>query len=484
MNQRQILASKLALALILALFVIKGAILSILMPALQNPDEQIHYGTVQHLAEPTPRDWPIQEIKKRATNAADISTYGLSEEIIRSARSAQFDAIKFQKQNIQDFSDFASEEEILHNNWKRYIDTYPANTSGTKSIYYTLASWIERLFSDESIFTRIFLSRFIAVIFGLGVAILAYLIAKKIGLSEQIALLFTTLVAFQPMLSITGAQVNIDIALILAFSLFLYAGTCILKDGLNTKNAFLALFAALLGFFSKGPGIILMVMLYPLFAWGAYQLLRLTTKQFLIRLVGATTLLFLLAFLIVPKSYLAGITRSTTHSQFDSPLQSLGAYLDKTLTLSELRDTALSYWGQFGWLDSSIPSWSLTIIILISVAGFAGALWYIFSKIPKPEYLPARKNIVFFLGMIIALQLAIRFYDWRIFDSSKQILIGQPGRYFLPNISAHLLIIITGIGFLLRQENRFILAMKILTLTMILLQLHAIVNVIIPRYYL
>ena len=86
--------------------------------------------------------------------------------------------------------------------------------------------------------------------------------------------------------------------------------------------------------------------------------------------------------------------------------------------------------------------------------------------------------------MIIALQVAIRFFDWRVFDYSNEILIGQPGRYFLPNITAHLIIIITGLGFLLRKETRFMLALKVLALVMILLQIHAILNVIIPRYYL
>lgn len=480
MSSSKISTPKIILFSILCLFMIKGLILSFLMPALQNPDEQIHYGTVQYLAEPTPRDWPIQDIKKRTTDAADISTYGLSEEIIRSAQSVQFDEIKFEKQNIQDFS---ADESAVMQDWKRYIDTYPINVSGTKSIYYLVASSTEKIFAQQDIFTRIFLSRFIAVIFGLGVVFLAYLIAKKIGLSEQIALLFTAIVAFQPMFSITAAQVNIDIALVFSFSLFLYAGARILKDGLNTKNALLALFATLLGFFSKGPGIILIVMLYPLFAWGAYQVLKLPKKQFLIRFVGMTILLFVLAFLIIPKSYFIDITRSSTQSHFQSPIISIGKYLDKTLTPGGLRDTTLSYWGHFGWLDHALPDWSLTIIVVASIIGFSGTLWYIFSR-KNLEHLPERKYIIFFFGMILALQMAIRFYDWRVFDHSGQILIGQPGRYFLPNLIAHILIIVTGLGFLLREKNKFFFLMKILALAMILLQLHAIINVIIPRYYL
>lgn len=482
MTWGQIPTSKLILALILALFVIKALILSYLIPALQNPDEQIHYGTVQFLAEPTVKDWPTQDIKKRNPNSSDISTYGLSEETIKTAQSVQFDEIKFEKQNIQDFSDTAGEENILQNDWKHYIDTYPSNTSGTKSVYYVIASWLEQLFSDESILTRMFLMRFLASLFGLGIVILTYLIARKIGFSENLSLLFTAIIAFQPMLSITGAQVNIDIALIFSFSLFLYAGVSLMKD-MNWKYAILAIFSAILGLFSKGPGIVLVALLYPLLAWTAYQKLGIPGKTFLRQLAGATLMLVAIALVAVPRSYWIGITNLTAQSQFSSPAESIGKYLDKTLNIGELRDTALSYWGHFGWLDSSIPSWSLTLIILVTVTGFIGTLWYLFSR-EKIPYLPERKYLILSLGMIIALQVAIRFYDWRVYDYTGEILIGQPGRYFLPNIIAHLLIVTTGIGFLLRQESRFLLAMKTLTLAMILLQLHAIVNVIVPRYYL
>ncbi len=482
MNLRQISTTKVILALILALFVIKGLILSLLIPALQNPDEQIHYGTVQFLAEPIPKDWPIIELKKRVNNASDISTYGLSEETIKTAQSTRFDEIKFEKQNIQDFSDTANEEEILQNDWKRYIDTYPTSASGTKSVYYTLASWLERLLSGESIFTRMFVARFLASFFGLGIVILAYLITRKIGFSKNLSLLFTVLVAFQPMLSITGAQVNIDIALIFSFSLFLYASVSLIKDT-GRKYALLAIFSAILGLFSKGPGIVLVAMLYPLFVWCTYQKLHISKKRFTTLLATATLLLVTIIFLVVPKSYLMSITNFTAQSQFNSPLESIGKYMTKTLSIGELRDTALSYWGQFGWLDNSIPEWSLTLIILITVTGFIGTLWYLFSQ-EKISYPPERKYLILSLGMIIALQVAIRFYDWRVYDYTGEILIGQPGRYFLPNIIAHLIVVTTGIGFLLRQESRFLLAMKTLTLAMILLQLHAIVNVIIPRYYL
>ena len=481
MNLRQIPTLRIISDLIFSIFLLKGVFLSLLVPIFQNPDEQIHYGTIQYRAEPREKDWEIREIGRRDLASSDISTYGLSEEVIRSAQSVQFDEIKFEKQNVQNFSQ-STEDEILRNDWKHHVDTYPTSASGTKSVYYGIAAWLERLLSDESIFTRIFTMRLLGVLFGLGTVILAYLTAKKIGFPEGLSLLFTTIIAFQPMLSITGAQVNIDIALIFAFSLFFYASISFMKDT-DWRHALLAVFAAILGLFSKGPGIVLVVLLYPLSVWFAHRKLRLPGKRFTILLVITTLLLASTLLLIVPRNYLVNITNFTAQSQFDSPFESIEKYLGKTLNPGELRDTSLSYWGQFGWLDSSIPDWSLSIVLFITIIGFIGTVFYLLSR-KKIPYLPEHKYLVLSLGMIIALQIAIRFYDWRVFDYTGKILIGQPGRYFLPNIVPHLLFIVTGIGFLLHRKTRFILAMKILALATILFQLHAIVNVIIPRYYL
>lgn len=482
------LSKNLLLGLIIVLFIIKGVLLSVLIPPFQNPDEQVHYGTIQYRAEPVNKSWPIRDgSAEHASNMSDVMTFHFSEEILQSSSLVQFDQIKWQKENTQYFSDTSTgvnEEKITSNSWKRYIDTLPPSASTTKSVYYLFASWLERFSSEESIFVRILFMRLLASAFGVGSIILAYLIAKKIGFSKHTSILFTILIAFQPMFSITSAQINIDISLIFSFSLFLYAGISLLKDGAKWQHALLAISAAILGLFSKGPGIVLIIMLYPLFAWVTYQKFRVPKKRFFLMLIGATIMLIGIMLLTVPTSYFISITNSAAQSKFDSPLESLGKYVERTVTPGELRDTSLSYWGHFGWLDNAIPNWTLSIIILMSIIGFAGMLMYVFSSHHTSEYLPERKYLIFFLGTIIALQFAIRFFDWRVFDYTGQILIGQPGRYFLPNLIGHIIIIITGIGFLLGQEKRLALTMKLLALAMILLQLYAIINVIIPRYYL
>src|SRR3989344_5891388 len=213
------------LFVLLSVFSVKGVILSVIFPFFQEPDEQIHYATIQHLAEPTEKAWPIATSGKGAHVVSDISTFGFSEETIKSAQATQFDEVKFQKENTQAFSQSAiglNENEIVENKWKRYLDIYPSNTSRTASFYYFLGTKIEQWLSGHSILTRLFSIRFLSVVFGALVVLLAYLTTRKIGLSKRNSLIFAALVAFQPMFSASSAQANIDIALIFAFSLYAY----------------------------------------------------------------------------------------------------------------------------------------------------------------------------------------------------------------------------------------------------------------------
>lgn len=504
MKLRQIYASKIFLAALLSIFVLEGAILSFLMPIFQNPDEQVHYGTVQHWTEPKEKTWEITAYK-HSVDGKDIRTSGLPEEMVQTAVIARFDEIKFQKQNTQWFSDTSygpNEDTAVENEWNRYIDTTPSAVSGTKSVYYLFASWIERSLADESIFARIFSVRALSILFGVVVVLIAYFLARKIGFSETSSLAFSGVAAFQPMFVVTAAQVNIDIALIFSFSLFLYAGVCILRNGLNWRNALLAIIAAVLGMASKGPGIVLVAALYPLFVWGAYRRFDIPWKKFLAYLAIATIVLAGAALLIAPKNYLTGITGWSTQSKFDSPLKSIGKYLDKTMSEGELRETHASYWGNFGWLDTQIDSSILDIIWYLEIIGLFGSILYIawpllakshaaallgrlkFARDSDIRWLPERKYIIFLLMMIFALQFAIRFYDWRVFDATGQLLIGTPGRYFLPNMLGHLVVVFAGLGFLLGNAVRFDRLMKTGLIAMVLLEIYSIFWVIIPRYYL
>jgi hypothetical protein len=85
---------------------------------------------------------------------------------------------------------------------------------------------------------------------------------------------------------------------------------------------------------------------------------------------------------------------------------------------------------------------------------------------------------------IILMQFAIRFFDWRYFDTTGQIVIGTPGRYFLPNILPHFLLLVSGLGYFLPTRLAFDRLLAILSALLFLLTIYTTWAIILPRYYL
>mgnify|MGYP003552777521 FL=1 len=335
-------------SMIVPVFILNGLFFALLLPSFQNPDEAVHYSTVQHWAEPKIKDWQIKEEPKKLFDSSNISTLNFSEEITRAAQAVDFDEIKSSSQNTQDFSDKATESSINANTWSRWVDTTPSAVSGTQSWYYLVSSWIERWLADQDIFTRMLAIRLFSVLLGFMAVWLAYLTLLKIGFSRVESTLIAGLIAFQPMLGVTAAQINIDIALIFAFALFTYAGISLLRDSSTppafgeaslgiTKNriwmmryGIIAILAAILGITAKGPGIVLVGAIVPLFSyvtWKRYihrASFRMTTQK----LFSAAAILIMIAGTVLVTAfptYFESITRASAESQFDSPLALLAA---------------------------------------------------------------------------------------------------------------------------------------------------------------
>jgi hypothetical protein len=107
----------------------------------------------------------------------------------------------------------------------------------------------------------------------------------------------------------------------------------------------------------------------------------------------------------------------------------------------------------------------------------------LFSK-RKFDYLPEKKYIIFLIGVIIALQLGIRFADWRAFSVSNRLNLGTPGRYFLPNLASHIILVFVGLGALLRKEKYFNLTLLFGLISMFAFFMYIIFDLVIPRTYL
>jgi hypothetical protein len=89
--------------------------------------------------------------------------------------------------------------------------------------------------------------------------------------------------------------------------------------------------------------------------------------------------------------------------------------------------------------------------------------------------------------MLVILQLGIRTADWTVFKSTGSLDLGTPGRYFLPNITTHIILVFTGFGALfgyLKKEKYFNYSLLAGLILMMTFMLYIIFDVIILRFYL
>jgi 4-amino-4-deoxy-L-arabinose transferase-like glycosyltransferase len=370
-----------------------------------------------------------------------------------------------------------AEQQIRETQFDRSFGEYPYVTDYPQ-LYYTASSFVEHALNTHDFLTRFFAARIFSVFLGMLVVLLGYLIARTIGLSYHISLLTAAIIAFQPMLAATAASANPDIMLILLFTLFSYGAVRLLRDGADTYNALILLTATIGAVLTKGPGIVLIAMLGALVVYEFQRRTHISWKKLI--LIGMVALISI--WVLIPGALKEKYVRTESVSAFNSTTESIITYLDKyTFNTGRLNLTNTSYWGNFGWLEVGLDKSIISTIVIIEFICALGILLMFIKKYPN---LPARKYLIFFVLMTTLLQLAIRFYDWRIFDINGKILISTPGRYFLPNIAIHIIVLATGLMALLRTNYLRVLSLKILLGALILLNFYAIFHVIIPHYYL
>lgn len=474
------------LALILLVFLLKGAVFATLLPFLQGFDEDKHFATVQYYAEPKEKTWEITRTGKKAggTNFNDLNTYNLSEEEIQTSKVINFGSLRINSLNTPPYLDgqFGEDEQkIIGMPWQKYIDKYPPAITGHQPLYYLLTSPIIKMLWDKDIFTRFFAVRLFSILFGILTILLAFLIAKKIGFPEKISLLITAIVAFQPLFSQTSSTINTDNLLTLAFTLFIFGGVSILKDGINWKNSTIALIAVLAGVFIKAPGVVMVPVAYFLFLYAFYKKLQIKKSRFILGAIIISLLLVFLAYLISPYS-LQTLLAYGKASHFSSTSESITSYF--ATSFKKFTSFELSYWGIFGLLNAPISHYLLYVIWPIELIALAGILIYLLKKNPASFFNPDKKIILFLLAITLALQFGVRFADWRIFDGRGSLILNIYGRYFVPTIVSHFLLIAIGYLVIFRKEKNYENFFKLMLILMVLLLAYSIFNVIIPRYYL
>jgi hypothetical protein len=507
------------LGLILLVFFLKGLVFALIIPVFQGSDEYIHYATVQYLAEPKDKTWPIETEKRLTQDTKDIPSYHFTNEIIAFSRLTESWNLSGEPHNRQVF-DYAliekNEKEMRSGKYLSRISTYPPDIVTKTNLAHQIAAWGEKLMAEKDFFFRYFTLRFLAIFYGIITLLCAYYISLWSGMKKKHALLITGIIAFQPMFSATTAIINYDPLLIAMFSLFLLCGTSIIVHGPRYWN-FIGLFIFAFGAVStKGTGGILLVFAIGLVFWVLRRYFKLLSKMQKGTIFLVLVALFILLLFFSPLNY------NSTFSVFKRADvgSALANYFNNNIfDWGKIERTQNTYWGTFGWLDTQLHPSVLYGIILIELSSFLGLLllvlyqfrnWRPFQKLAallkkgqkflpaifsracskiknnitaEKTFLPKPELLIFFAASTILLQLAIRFYDWvGIFSNGEGV--GLPGRYFLPNIIPHFIFLATGFGALSKNARVFEIILKTIFLLMVLLCLYAIFLIIIPRYYL
>jgi len=467
--------SKVILLLILATFFLKGVFLSSSYPIFGGQDESRHYNTIQYFAEPKEKSWELQEsLAKRDEN--QIETYRYSDEIRKTIIATDTNIIRGELFNTINFSnDYVENNEAAINSlqWKPYnYNLQPEIIAG--SLFHAIASLIEKVFNNQNILVRFYLTRIFCVFLGTLAILFFYLTTKTIGISSKNSLLLTAIISFQPKFSAYLSNVNYDALLIPLFFLFTLAGVMLLKNGLNWKNLLLLLASTILAITTKITGLVLLVIFASIVTFLLYTKVKTKSKNIRYLIYFTCVLLFILLAMYL------GTFLPTKEQSISQIFNSVQGYLKESKGFGL---SARTYWGT--------PDDSLQIIKYIEILALIGIGLLFFSKkesaIWQTNFLPEKKYVFFLLFMVVTLQLEIRVADWTFFNRLGRIETGMPGRYFLPNLGAHIMLMFIGLGAIFayfKREQYLEKALIVGMLAMFSFSFYTLFNGLILRYYL
>ena len=471
------------ISLLLAAFFFKGVFLVTTFPIFTGQDEARHYNTVQYLNQPEiPADQLVDRPYQQRKD--DFSSYNFSEEILNAGKAAGIDDLRRGLFSTQPFVpgsfDGVRESDIVANSWRPYNVFVPVDTAGV-SFYHRVAALLERLLSEQNILVRFYAIRILSVALGTIAVWLTFLLARALRFDTPASTLIAALVAFQPKFSMYLTNINYDVLLIPSFFFFTWGGALSLRDGLNRKNFIAMLGGVAIGLLTKGTAIVLLAAFVGLMVFHFFAHARRHFKLTIAK--GLFGLVFVFGALA-----LSGGRYDYSHlipikTSFSETKASLREYLNESVTPGRLALSSRTYWGALGWNDDLLANhltdaiWKLEIVSAIGIAFF-------FLRRKTVECFPKKIQVAFLVAMLAALQLGIRAADWNVFAQTGSLDLGTPGRYFLPNLATHLILVFFGLGALLGTNERFRKVLLGGVILMFFFSLYLTADVLLPRFYL
>ena len=364
-----------------------GVAWSLVTPAWQAPDENSHFGYVQHLAETgdLPGD-PARPLFSTEQTAASSSAASNAEQ------AAAQRATKMQ----------ASTE--AYERWQRQEESFtdkdrsdgggPNPASSNPPLYYLVEAPAYVATSNAGIFTRLEALRIVSLLWLLGTIAGAWLLAGEIfGRDRTLQLLAAGAVALTPMVLFLSSTVGPDSALFALWSLALWLGVRLLKRGLTLTGAVALAGVVGLGCVVKAttyailPAVLLAFGIAAVRA-GAWR----RQRAALVPLAGAAGAMAATLGVYVVWTRLTDRVVSAQVASVTGPvdlnLREMTAYiwqfylprLSFQYDFPTIAPTIPVYdiafkgvWGAFGWLEVVYPEWVYLVLAAITVVvlGFA-----------------------------------------------------------------------------------------------------------------
>jgi hypothetical protein len=484
----------LLLVLLLLLTFGKGFFWSHTVPIFQAPDEQAHYATIQHYAEPENYKPQSYNFPTSKTDHYNYKTQNLSPELKATLKNTDFRKIRYNYRITFPFEENtlenSEEKEIREAELSRFIEEYPPWETGYSPQYYKIAASLENIFANLSIFERVYIIRMFSVSIMVLLVFIGYSCFRELSLSPRESLLLAGALSFQPMLTFITSSINVDSFLFLGFFLFIWGGLKLTKRFSLTALALMAFGTWLgsqakpIGYFMVPAAIFLFLYLLAVkfkFKEPLKKVLHPKNGSFgktLLKFTGVIATLLLSAFALL--KFYELFKRYFQNWQI---FEKLPAQIAEQMEYENMLRRSFSYWGNFGWLDTCLKfHYIIGIWVLLGIAT-GGFIFYLRNQNQKRKRgsLEAKiqlRQFLFLLFMLTGLYCSIYFVNLFIPTVAYQ------GRYFLPSVIAKFSLLGFGFAYFFQKIMSREQALFTLLILMLFLNMISLFSFLIPRYYL
>ncbi len=473
-----------AILLLVLLTLVKGVLWSAAVPVGQAPDEPSHLALVQFIGEfgrlPGPED------RYQSDELAWVLHY------------VEFGELIFHKDVQQQFGagEYGpGEPEILtlDRALSRSFEYQKISTAmHVPPLYHLLAVLGYRLAYWGSALTRIYAARLVSVLLLAALVLISYGMARDLfPKRREMWLTLPLVVSFQPMVTFLGAVVNSDILLFVLFSLMVWLSVRVLRRGLDWKHAVALGVTIGLGVLTKpmvlAAGLAVAIALLVDLARRRAEWKRLVLLSLFILLVAG----LICGWSLVRNYQIQG--RLMYNDPLRNPVLAARADPNPDLTVLEywtgsyrhllFNFTPRSYWGNFGWLDTPLPSSIYRVLYRVTAAAALGLGVYLIGLLRRR---PVPWLELVLLGMLAAVSISLLPpVFWRGYSVARQtgfMESSYQGRYQLGAWLAQASLLVLGLVSLVpikfQRIAHFVLRVGFIFLNLIALA------ALISRYYL